>query len=83
MKLTPWFDTQDVPVRSGVYNVSCEKEGQSGNWFAYIKIFPDGSICTSAWRRNKDVCSDYGLDRFYRGFDYFEYVASWRGVLND
>jgi len=33
-ELTPWFVDGEVPVLTGVYNVSCRKRAQSGDWFA-------------------------------------------------
>jgi hypothetical protein len=36
MKLTPWFPIEILPVRVGVYNVSCQSEDQSGDWYSYF-----------------------------------------------
>lgn len=33
-KLTPWFVNGETPELPGVYNVSCRKERQTGDWFA-------------------------------------------------
>ena len=34
-KLTPWFTKGEKPVHIGVYNVSCRKHDQTGNWYSY------------------------------------------------
>ena len=34
-KLTPWFTKGEKPVHIGVYNVSCRKYDQTGNWYSY------------------------------------------------
>lgn len=34
LKLTPWF-TKGRPKRIGVYQASCQKENQSGDWYSY------------------------------------------------
>lgn len=35
LKMTPWFANGEKPTRKGVYNVSCQREDQSGNWYSY------------------------------------------------
>jgi hypothetical protein len=34
-ELTPWF-VDVLPARKGVYNVSCERSKQSGQWYAHF-----------------------------------------------
>ena len=34
-KLTEWFVNGEKPVHIGVYNVSCDKVDQSGEWFSW------------------------------------------------
>lgn len=34
MKLTPWFVNGEKPARPGVYNVSCRRTNQSGEWYS-------------------------------------------------
>lgn len=35
MKYTNWFVNGEKPVRIGVYNVSCQTQDQSGDWYSY------------------------------------------------
>lgn len=34
-KLTPWFVNGEKPLRPGVYNVSCQRSNQSGDWWSH------------------------------------------------
>lgn len=34
-KLTTWFTNGEKPAYPGVYNVSCRKENQTGEWYSY------------------------------------------------
>lgn len=34
-KTTPWFINGERPAYEGVYNVSCRKENQTGDWYGY------------------------------------------------
>lgn len=77
MQLTEWFNDGTLPFRRGVYNVSCEKEGQSGNWYAYI----DGDQM-SCWAFSPERAYEHFIAK---GLDYSTHVhlKSWRGVLKN
>jgi hypothetical protein len=71
-ELTPWFVNGEMPKINGVYNVSCKKEDQSGNWFAKFK---DGKWASN-WRLSVDRANTD---------DEFDAIQtdSWRGLASD
>ena len=78
MKLTRWFPLSDAkPVREGVYNTSCNLDGQSGNWYCYwngkkftglMNLEPD-----PAYRERNGAAQ-------LNGSPHNIYVKSWRGI---
>lgn len=81
MKLTPWFINGELPVRPGVYNVSCQEENQSGLWFCYF----NGKLWAKAWAissLNKPA-ADKAV-RYYHEYGLInDQPASWRGIYNE
>lgn len=86
MKLTPWFIDGELPVRPGVYNVSCQTEGQSGKWFAHF----NGKLWARCWASFAGIgetaadkamryASEYGYKESDLGYD----PKSWRGIYNE
>lgn len=74
-ELTPWFVNGEKPAYPGVYNVSCQKVGQSGKWWAYW--------CGSQWFAfswSKEWTLDYfRMHRTRRSMD----GCSWRGLARN
>lgn len=72
-KLTDWHIDGAKPHYPGVYNVSCEKEGQTGHWYAKW----DGKTWYRAKPTIKGAC-----DPYYTTLspDYWHEVGSWRGL---
>ena len=70
-KLTPWFPISTLPVREGVYNISCQKNNQTGDWYAYF----DGKHFRGCWRfRVEDVAESWETSgQSVSG-------KSWRGI---
>lgn len=72
--LTPWFTTGEAPVHPGVYNVSCQKENQSGDWYARWdgeRWFHAHTDVHNASRDKKAIISAW----HWRG--------SWRGLIKE
>lgn len=72
MKLTNWFVNGEKPVHKGVYNVSCQTQEQSGDWYSYWNGHRFGYFSTNA--------EDAYDERFEKTTAV---VESWRGILRD
>ena len=70
-KLTPWFTNGEKPVHIGVYNVSCQRENQSGEWYSYW----DGSYF-SPFAYNVEDAYDFSEC----SPKYSNEEGSWRGL---
>ena len=70
-KLTPWFTNGEKPGHIGVYNVSCRKEDQSGEWYSYW----DGSYFHHF---SYDVEGAYYFSNCHSKYSNEE--GSWRGL---
>ena len=74
-ELTPWFVNGEKPARPGVYNVSCRKLDQSGDWWSHWngEAWSDASTDKKKWQ--------------WRGYDldglFFSAKGSWRGLAQD
>lgn len=72
-KLTPWFTNGEKPAYPGVYNVSCRKENQTGEWYSYwngLHFCPFSRKLEGAYRYATSV------ER------YTNEEGSWRGLAN-
>lgn len=72
-KLTPWFVDGSVPAREGVYNVSCRKRAQSGDWYARW----DGATWYCA---HQSVWSALHEGRAAERHRLWSEEGSWRGL---
>lgn len=73
IELTPWFVNGEKPVRKGVYNVSCRKEHQSGQWYAYW----DGERWSRAHDNIRQAARE---DRRVANPRRWHIEGSWRGL---
>lgn len=74
IKLTPWFPGTVLPVRKGLYNVSCRNTRQSGYWWAYF----NGTHFSNNWSMDRRRAL-----RFYKEYKTdvgTNIPASWRGI---
>lgn len=76
-KLTPWFTNGEKPAHVGVYNVSCRKENQSGEYYSYW----DGSYFYD-FSRSIDMAYKYGNSNYERG-KFSNVGGSWRGLAEN
>lgn len=68
--LTPWFTNGEKPAHIGVYNVSCRKENQTGEWYSYWdgSFFHDFSWCIDrAYAYAKDDSRFTNTEGSWRG----------------
>lgn len=74
---TPWFIDGEKPVRVGVYQVSCQREDQSGRWHAYWNGVKFCYLCESVEVAfiNKD-CDSIAGDKILTS-------GSWRGFSSE
>lgn len=78
MKYTDWFVNGEKPVRIGVYNISCRKYDQTGEWYVYW----DGQGFCHDWTTDKNEAYQYYLAS--NGEHTLErHIGSWRGILKD
>ena len=75
-KLTPWFVKGEKPARPGVYNVSCQKENQSGLWYALW----DGE---KWFRGNLDATAAAKMTFSTISRNYWHRYGSWRGLAEN
>lgn len=81
-KLTGWFVKGEKPVRKGVYNVSCQREHQSGRWWSYW----DG-VRFLSFSNKRCETAEYGQTRWekHRTVGAGNEVlagGSWRGLAH-
>ena len=76
-ELTPWFVNGERPARPGVYNVSCRKLEQSGDWFARW----DGEKWFMAYYE-PGAAAHCMLPAASSG-DYWSRKGSWRGLTQN
>jgi hypothetical protein len=78
-KLTPWFPISAKPARKGVYNVSCQTENQSGNWYSYwdgVMFYTFAGVDYNPPNRVIAIAAARGR----RGDDMDAQPKSWRGL---
>lgn len=83
MKLTPWFVNGKLPVRPGVYNVSCKTDEQSGKWFSYFDGKEFHGWCHSHPRCSKQEAIKQAASKPYINWENCRQPASWRGIYNE
>lgn len=74
LKFTPWFTKGETPSRIGVYQASCKKENQTGDWYSY---WNGEDFCS--FSENVAQAKRYGLDRSASSL-LTKKRGSWRGL---
>jgi hypothetical protein len=77
LKLTPWFTNGEKPDHIGVYNVSCQRENQTGDWYSYWngeRFYFFASDVEEAYREYYNGCTGGKSDSFVL------IEGSWRGL---
>jgi hypothetical protein len=83
LEMTDWFTDGTLPVRPGVYNVSCQKENQSGAWYAFFDGNGFGG-CTC--KRGADENMQKTFKRailYYVESGLVDGIKSWRGIYRE
>ncbi|QXV72220.1 hypothetical protein Acf1_00023 [Acidovorax phage ACF1] len=75
-KLANWFVNGEVPRGPGVYNVSCRKSEQSGDWYARW----DGERWFVADRLRAVAAAE---QRPTTPGNYWHQTGSWRGLAEN
>lgn len=69
--ITPWFPVSTPPIRKGVYNVSCRKSNQSGDWYSFWDGVAFNWFTTSV---------DKAKIEYDAGMRVSSITLSWRGI---